>query len=258
MAEPGADIENRPRRDGIATYRVNTNLEQISDWLTKILVGVGLTQIGVIPERLEAAARILAPGDQDTSFIMALILYSTASGFLLGYLWTRLVIAPMFKEANDKLREKILHAEQTVREAQDTAQQVLDRARALQDVLTEMHDHLYDYEREGFRRAIDAAGLFRRRWGEPKDVMFWIRLAAAYAQQYSWESESEKDIPVQVHQDTKRKALEAIDKALERDRSLAQYWLKYLGDPEFPDRSEGEDDFQIFWTDEDFQRRLQA
>src|SRR5438552_4060746 len=28
------------------SYHANTNLEQISDWLTKILVGVGLTQIG--------------------------------------------------------------------------------------------------------------------------------------------------------------------------------------------------------------------
>src|SRR6266498_647278 len=31
----------------------NTNLEQISDWLTKILVGVGLTQISEIPTFLE-------------------------------------------------------------------------------------------------------------------------------------------------------------------------------------------------------------
>jgi hypothetical protein len=29
-----------------ALYRSNTNLEQISDWLTKILVGVGLVELG--------------------------------------------------------------------------------------------------------------------------------------------------------------------------------------------------------------------
>ncbi len=33
-------------------YRVNTNLEQISDWLTKILVGVSLTQISEIRDGL--------------------------------------------------------------------------------------------------------------------------------------------------------------------------------------------------------------
>src|SRR4051794_33887578 len=30
------------------SYGANTNLEQISDWLTKILVGLGLTQLGPI------------------------------------------------------------------------------------------------------------------------------------------------------------------------------------------------------------------
>jgi hypothetical protein len=35
-----------------ARYRVNTIPEQISDWLTKILVGVGLTQPADLPEGL--------------------------------------------------------------------------------------------------------------------------------------------------------------------------------------------------------------
>src|SRR6202043_965823 len=29
-------------------YKTNTNLEQVSDWLTKIIVGIGLVQIGHI------------------------------------------------------------------------------------------------------------------------------------------------------------------------------------------------------------------
>src|SRR5205085_11890184 len=40
---------------------VNTNLEQISDWLTKILVGVGLTQFGSL--RGNYASK--SPGDDD-------------------------------------------------------------------------------------------------------------------------------------------------------------------------------------------------
>src|ERR1700730_13401118 len=35
-----------------ASTRINTNLEQISDWLTKILVGVGLTQLHKLPTAL--------------------------------------------------------------------------------------------------------------------------------------------------------------------------------------------------------------
>lgn len=37
-------------------YKVNTNLEQISDWLTKIIVGIGLTQLGTVPPSFMAAA----------------------------------------------------------------------------------------------------------------------------------------------------------------------------------------------------------
>lgn len=33
-------------------WQANTNLEQVSDWLTKILIGVGLTQLQTIPDRV--------------------------------------------------------------------------------------------------------------------------------------------------------------------------------------------------------------
>ena len=40
-------------------YMVNTNLEQVSDWLTKIIVGVGLVQFGFVEivQRTKGAAR---------------------------------------------------------------------------------------------------------------------------------------------------------------------------------------------------------
>ena len=38
---PGDSLSSRTH----VGYRVNTNLEQISDWLTKILVGIGLVQL---------------------------------------------------------------------------------------------------------------------------------------------------------------------------------------------------------------------
>lgn len=47
----GNDQQGRRR-----PYGANTNLETISDWLTKILVGVGLTQITKVPEKLSLAS----------------------------------------------------------------------------------------------------------------------------------------------------------------------------------------------------------
>ena len=45
-----------------ASHETNTNLDQISDWLTKILVGVGLTQITSLPGVLKKYAVFAAPG----------------------------------------------------------------------------------------------------------------------------------------------------------------------------------------------------
>ncbi len=45
-------------REDSAPLSQNTNLEQISDWLTKILVGVGLVQFGAIGS---AAGRLINP-----------------------------------------------------------------------------------------------------------------------------------------------------------------------------------------------------
>lgn len=46
--DPGSAQDTIRQRD----YQPNTNLEQISDWLTKILVGVGLIQIKQIGDKL--------------------------------------------------------------------------------------------------------------------------------------------------------------------------------------------------------------
>jgi hypothetical protein len=77
-------------------YRANTNLEQISDWLTKILVGVGLTQINKVPELFDRAGTYFGPslgGPNDGErFAVVIILFFVITGFLLGYLWTRIFL----------------------------------------------------------------------------------------------------------------------------------------------------------------------
>ncbi len=48
--------------DTQAKYGANTNLTDISDWLTKIIVGVGLVQLGKIRGQLKDAANFVAGG----------------------------------------------------------------------------------------------------------------------------------------------------------------------------------------------------
>jgi Sec-independent protein secretion pathway component TatC len=74
-------------------YQANTNLEQVSDWLTKIIVGVGLVQIGrVIPGLTRLAQSMKVPlGGQPSSaaFGLALAIANSLLGFFLFYLWSR-------------------------------------------------------------------------------------------------------------------------------------------------------------------------
>ena len=85
----------------------NDNLVQISDWLTKIIVGVGLTQLYNIP------SFIIKIGDKfKDSFgfneagrnaAIGAVLYFLIIGFLCVYIWTRLYFVKLLKDLDDVL-----------------------------------------------------------------------------------------------------------------------------------------------------------
>ncbi|MBV2152603.1 hypothetical protein [Kitasatospora sp. SUK 42] len=90
------------------SYAPNTNLEQVSDWLTKVLLGVGLTQLGSLGERLHDLGTALAPalGGEDGAavpFAAALVLYFLVFGFLAGWLVTRLALPRVLTDADQAL-----------------------------------------------------------------------------------------------------------------------------------------------------------
>ncbi|MFJ2805808.1 hypothetical protein [Kitasatospora sp. NPDC087271] len=89
------------------SYAPNTNLEQVSDWLTKVLLGVGLTQLGSLGERLHQLGTALAPalggGDAAVPFAAALVLYFVVFGFLAGWLVTRLALPQVLTDADQAL-----------------------------------------------------------------------------------------------------------------------------------------------------------
>lgn len=108
-------------------YQPNTNLEQISDWLTKILVGVGLIQVRAISDKLYAISGGVAAALSDTanhSFALAFILFYSVSGFLLAYLWTRLYLPGAFRNADrelETLKARVEQVDLRSRDAQATS-----------------------------------------------------------------------------------------------------------------------------------------
>jgi len=82
-----------PSSPGETQFQGNTNLEQVSDWLTKILVGVGLVQIGrSVPALTKLADNLKAPLGgvaSSAAFGLGLMITYAALGFLFLYLWSR-------------------------------------------------------------------------------------------------------------------------------------------------------------------------
>ncbi len=85
-------------QSGASDLQANTNMEQISDWLTKLLVGAGLVELRELPQAIDSAARYIAPAltssaggnpQQVTSIAAALVIYFSVEGFIAGYIFTR-------------------------------------------------------------------------------------------------------------------------------------------------------------------------
>ncbi|MFI7001494.1 hypothetical protein [Nocardia sp. NPDC050175] len=95
---------DRPRVNRGARFAANTNLEQISDWLTKIIVGVTLTQLGPIKDgagRLfDAMAPSLGGGEIGAPFAAALVIGFATAGFISSWLLTRLYLGEALATAD--------------------------------------------------------------------------------------------------------------------------------------------------------------
>ena len=80
-------------------FSSNANLEQISDWLTKTIVGVSLVEIRTIrdffydlSERLGDALGGSGDGSSGDEFAIAIMLFYSICGFLYAYFWTRIFL----------------------------------------------------------------------------------------------------------------------------------------------------------------------
>jgi hypothetical protein len=80
---------------GDAPYKPSTNLEQVSDWLTKILIGAGIAQLAGLRESLASLGTLVSkattPPVQGGAIVSQLVvLVFLVVGFVASFLWTRL------------------------------------------------------------------------------------------------------------------------------------------------------------------------
>lgn len=86
-------------------YVANTNLERVSDWLTAIIIGVTLTQLGEIPSLVQRFVDYVRGPFGDTvtpTMVLGATLLFGGGGFIFGFLWSRLYMGPAFLVADRK------------------------------------------------------------------------------------------------------------------------------------------------------------
>jgi hypothetical protein len=117
----GDTVSNATGGAGVQRARPNTNLEEVSDWLTKILVGLTLVNLNDLKTQvhnisLNAAAAIRSkPTDSDISAATAIIVGFALIGFLVVYLYMRLFVQGAIVRSDDQMhqyRNAVARAEQ--------------------------------------------------------------------------------------------------------------------------------------------------
>jgi hypothetical protein len=211
--------------------RTNTNLEEISDWITKIVIAIGLAQLAEIPStfRRLAAWVVDAFGKESVvteSLAGAIIVYFFILGFLIVYLWTRLYLSGMFDRAD-------VRAQQTPAFLEGLIQALL-----------------YQPPPEGFRQAIELSDEYFNKF-DKENWRIWRSRACAFGQQFASMDLNEQLLPPGML--VREQALTAVKRVLEINpgerESIRALWDR-------PHATKQEDDLAIFFDDSDFKKLL--
>jgi hypothetical protein len=240
----GEDASDTKRR----FLQTNTNLERISDWLTTMLVGVGLSQIGNINEALLAFRKYVAEYNCTTtcqSNALAIaspfcLLFGLIAGFLAMYLYTRIFIAGILSRVEIGLGDiqaplpepdqKVVATVAKEAQAAGVSSRAIDDAAdpttpvSAEDSVSVMFDLLY--EPEGYKRVID---IGERLAASPASSMatYWYYLAAAYGQQMAAAQAADDS---ELAEQSRSKALEAAEQAIRISPSYRNR-LWYISNP---------------------------
>jgi hypothetical protein len=252
----------------------NTNLERVSDWLTTMIVGVGLTQLANVNtallefrEFIAETARIFpanCASDKTCSVALhagalpiagpMLLIFGLVAGFVGFYLFTRLKLSALFLRVERHLDEPLSPADaEGVKEVvsrhiapgdteSPTMQAVLSSAQpSVDDTISLMYSLLY--RTNGYQQVIELGGQLSNTIAT-KRAAYWFYLAAAFGQKHSaLLAQGQQGVAVQSARDN---ALEAARRAVQID-PIYKLRLLHISDPDGVD-----DDLAPLRNDPDF------
>jgi hypothetical protein len=216
-------------------YATNTNLEQISDWLTKAILAIALVELKAIVSLAQKAADFLVPfvskegGQNAKAFVLVAGCLLLITGFLGGYLWTRVFLTKEFRNSEDEVLETPEYYEGL------------------------MHAYLYRTP-GGYLRTLEIAKEYQEAHHGGLTGQMYLYLACAQAQRFA-------NLSNEVGEEAKRKASEARAETL-RYAELAMKLesenkglIRLLWRPGPQDDHNG--DFVIFKDDPEFQQLME-
>jgi hypothetical protein len=231
--------------------KVNTNLEEISDWLTKILVGATLTQLIKIPGAIRNAADFMAStagGTGPVPFAAAILLYFSAIGFFAGYVMTRMFFSLAFSRFDRGLLPSGFDRPLSSKEVDSLAGQLIN-PNADSEIKEDGYNSiiyraLYLSPPAGFEKAIQYANEFLGH-NTPTRSSIYINLASAYGQQYRYLQENKAaDDELKRVRDL---AIDAVKKSIQINPESKRRLRELL----HPQPGSVDNDLQVFESDKE-------
>lgn len=175
-------------------YSDNTNLEDISDWLTKIIVGLTLVKFNTILGWLKSAALSMGatlsgkkPCTDDCTgyfvFSYSIIILYFIAGLGASYLWTRiyfmLILLVNIKE-QEKLQKEEKIKKQALANPALAASPLPGSTEAERRLYAENDSNFMDLVKEKYKntRVIDKTDLQKGRWGGKNNNNGWTLSAS--------------------------------------------------------------------------------
>ncbi len=249
-ATDSAQVEPSRQASDESKLKVNTNLEEISDWLTKILVGATLTQLVKIPGAIRTAAEFMAStsiGTGPVPFAAAILLYFSAIGFFAGYVMTRMFFSLAFSRFDRGLSrfDRGLSSSEVDTMAHQLINPGADAETKEDGYNSIIYRSLYLPPPAGFQKAIQYANEFLNQ-NQPTRASIYINLASAYGQQYRYlKNQGAKDSELKKARDG---ALNAVQEAIKIDPNSKLRLRELL----HPSPGAEDNDLQVFESDKDF------
>ncbi|MGH1491742.1 MAG: hypothetical protein ACRBK7_20520 [Acidimicrobiales bacterium] len=99
-----AGQDDPQQQELVSAFVANNNLADVSDWLTKILLGAGLVQLASLPERLGTLSAFIVGESLDVSpsAAVGMVLLGFANGFIISFMWVSVEGRKQFEKAESR------------------------------------------------------------------------------------------------------------------------------------------------------------